>query len=89
MANLAPRHPPCFGSQEHWVDWLAEAHLAAEGGINPLRSPRHSRAGRRTFDRRMDFCADCSLPHQRAMEQADRCVPYWLHVEELLSETDA
>jgi len=78
----APKHPPCFASQDDWVEYVAWSMAAQDAAVKAMRDTRNrdrtpgdTRLG---FNRGMTFCADCTASHAAAMKAAGRCKPNWL-----------
>lgn len=82
VARMAPQHPPCFGSQAAWVEWLGWALEADDQTVQVLvreRADGVPTKKARVFNRDINFCADCVRNQVRTrMEQSGRCRPDWL-----------
>jgi len=73
VGGLAPVAPPCFPTRSIWVEYLTSAAEEARSG-HP--SPLITARGRDpAFNYGFDFCADCSMPHEREMRRVGRCKP--------------
>lgn len=75
VIRLAPVHPPCFDSRVQWHEFLASA---AEEQRDGKAGPLDLRKTEPAFNRRWDFCKDCTAKHAIAMQQQSRCRPWWL-----------
>lgn len=74
MAQIAPPAPPCFGTRDIWVEYLASAAASQKQTkvfemepvllLDPPRVNPHYR-----------FCSDCNAQHSLRMEFAGRCKP--------------
>jgi len=62
--DVAPKHPPCFLNQIHWLEYLKSAascqnHKGEQKVILLVD-------GNVTFNKQLDFCQDCeSREHQK------------------------
>jgi hypothetical protein len=83
IARSAPPHPPCWDSQEDWVDYLMWCAGSNELKFDPFMRSRDER-GRRVslgFNKGLAYCEDCTLCYQLTMRAKGRCQPGWLNFE--------
>lgn len=77
-SELAPQAPPCFSSQDAWVDFVAQAAESVDDAVNPIKVVRIGNKQERIFNPLFAFCADCMEGHRVKMRAQDRCRPNWL-----------
>lgn len=74
IVGIAPERPPCFPGEETWLEWLvqdaAEVHRPGR-----RESPIHFTRNGMVFNRRLNFCEDCTKTHRMEQKSAGKCKP--------------
>lgn len=88
IERWAPPHPPCWDSQQDWLEYLLWCRGSGEADMRPMTragewdgSLPANAARRRIFNARLPFCRDCTPEHEARMCAEGRCEPAWLRDE--------
>lgn len=74
LVGIAPQCPPCFKGEEAWLDWLVQDAAEVNRPGRP-ESPIHFSRDGFVFNRRLDYCQDCTKTHHMEMKSRGRCKP--------------
>ena len=78
VRDLAPPPPPCFHNRFAWMEFLTSAAECQNNSKSTRRKVILIAEDQPTFNRSLDFCADCNQQHSLQMMRDGKCQPDYL-----------